>query len=48
MQLDTDEGEMFVPPAGIVASSDAAQTSGHDSATDQNTTEEEGNEGVSG
>ncbi|RAR07012.1 sorting nexin 3 [Stemphylium lycopersici] len=48
MQLDTDEGETFVPPAGVVASSDAAQTSGHDSAADQNTADEEGNEARSG
>ena len=31
MQLDTDEGEAFVPPAGVVASPNAGQaTSSHD------------------
>lgn len=48
MQLDTDEGEMFAPPAGIVVSSND-QTSNNTSAAHQESEGVgEGNEGISG
>jgi hypothetical protein len=48
MQLDTDEGDTFVPPAGVVASANADQTTSHDSANNQDSERREvGNEGVS-
>jgi hypothetical protein len=48
MQLYTDEGDTFVPPAGVVASSNVEQTS-HSSTNNQESERlEAGNEGVSG
>jgi sorting nexin-1/2 len=48
MQLDTDEGEGFSLPAGVVASSNADQTSNHASAHQGSEEAEENGQGVSG
>lgn len=49
MQLDTDEGDTFVPPAGVVASPNADQTSGQESSTNQDAERQEvSNEGAAG
>ncbi|KAG9187821.1 hypothetical protein G6011_05692 [Alternaria panax] len=48
MQLDTEEGDTFVPPAGVVASSNVDQPS-HDSSNNQDAERPDaGKEGVSG
>ena len=46
MQLDTDDGEMFAPPAGVVVSSNDNQTSNNTSAHQESEGAEESNEGV--
>jgi len=49
MQLDTDEGDTFVPPAGVVAAPVADQTLGHESTTNQDTERSEvSNQGTAG
>jgi len=49
MQLDTDEGDTFVPPAGVVAAPDADQTPGQESTTKQDAERPEvSNEGAAG
>jgi sorting nexin-1/2 len=48
MQLDTDEGDTFVPPAGVIASPNVDQAPTHDSNNNQDAERREaGNEGVS-
>jgi hypothetical protein len=46
MQLDTDEGDTFVPPAGVVASSNVEQTTSHDNQDSERP--DTGKESVSG
>ena len=48
MQLDTDEGDTFVPPAGVVASSNVDEAPSNESTNNQDSERPEvGNEGVS-
>lgn len=41
MQLDTEDGETFVPPAGVVAASDAENNTAAPSEHDRDHTENE-------